>query len=418
MPGDKSISHRCIMLGAIADGTTRISGLLEGEDVLATVAAFRAMGVEIDGPVDGEAVVHGVGRDGLRAPAGAIDLGNSGTAMRLLAGLLAGQRFDCTLTGDASLGRRPMRRVTEPLSRMGARIETADGGTPPLTIRAVDRLAPIGYTSPVASAQVKSCVLLAGLYAGGRTCVTEPVPTRDHTERMLASFGVAVARDGKRSCVEGGAYPAATEIEVPGDISSAAFLVAAAAGRVGSDLLVRGVGMNPTRTGVLTILEQMGADISRLNPRCAGDEPVADLRVRGTQLRGIDVDPALVPLAIDEFPAVFAAAATARGVTRVTGAGELRVKESDRIAASADALSALGVAVRVTGDGMSVEGGAMAGGQVDSAGDHRIAMAFAAAGAAAPVRVRDCRNVMTSFPGFETLANSVGLDIEVVDAGR
>ena len=418
VPGDKSISHRCIMLGAIADGTTRISGLLEGEDVLATVAAFRAMGVEIDGPADGEAVVHGVGRDGLRAPAGAIDLGNSGTAMRLLTGLLAGQRFDSTLTGDASLGRRPMRRVTEPLSRMGARIETADGGTPPLTVRAGDRLAPIDYTSPVASAQVKSCVLLAGLYAGGWTCVTEPVPTRDHTERMLASFGAAVARDGKRSCVEGGTHLAAAEIEVPGDISSAAFFVAAAAGRAGSDLLVRGVGMNPTRIGVLTILEQMGADISRLNPRCAGDEPVADLRVRGTQLRGIDVDPALVPLAIDEFPAVFAAAATARGVTRVTGAEELRVKESDRIAASADALSALGVAVRVTGDGMVVKGGAMAGGQVDSAGDHRIAMAFAAAGAAAPVRVRDCRNVMTSFPGFETLANSVGLDIEVVDAGR
>ena len=418
VPGDKSISHRCIMLGAIADGTTRISGLLEGEDVLATVAAFRAMGVEIDGPVDGEAVVHGVGRDGLRAPAGAIDLGNSGTAMRLLAGLLAGQRFDCTLTGDASLGRRPMRRVTEPLSRMGARIETADGGTPPLTIRAGDRLAPIGYTSPVASAQVKSCVLLAGLYAGGRTCVTEPVPTRDHTERMLASFGVTVTRDGKRSCVEGGAHLAATEIEVPGDISSAAFFVAAAAGRAGSDLLIRGVGTNPTRTGVLTILEQMGADISRLNPRCAGDEPVADLRIRGTQLRGTDVDPALVPLAIDEFPAVFAAAATARGVTRVTGAEELRVKESDRIAASADALGALGVAVRVTGDGMTVEGGEMAGGQVDSAGDHRIAMAFAAAAAAAPVRVRDCRNVVTSFPGFDTLANSVGLDIEVVDAGR
>ena len=418
VPGDKSISHRCIMLGAIADGTTRVSGLLEGEDVLATVAAFRAMGVEIDGPVDGEVIVHGVGRDGLRAPEGAIDLGNSGTAMRLLAGLLAGQRFDCTLTGDASLGRRPMRRVTEPLSRMGARIETADGGTPPLTIRAGDRLAPIDYTSPVASAQVKSCILLAGLYAGGRTCVTEPVPTRDHTERMLASFGVTVARDGKRSCVEGEAHLAATEIEVPGDISSAAFFVAAAAGRAGSDLLIRGVGTNPTRTGVLTILEQMGADISRLNPRCAGDEPVADLRVRGTQLRGIDVDPALVPLAIDEFPAVFAAAATARGVTRVTGAGELRVKESDRIAASADALGALGVAVRVTGGGMTVEGGSMAGGQVDSAGDHRIAMAFAAGAAAAPMRVRDCRNVMTSFPGFETLANSVGLDIEVVDAER
>ena len=417
VPGDKSISHRCIMLGAISDGTTRISGLLEGEDVLATVAAFRAMGVEIDGPAGGEAVVRGVGRDGLRPPAEAIDLGNSGTAMRLVAGLVAGQRFDCTLIGDASLSRRPMCRITEPLSRMGARIETADGGTPPLAIRAVDRLAPIDYTSPVASAQVKSCILLAGLYAGGRTCVTEPAPTRDHTERMLASFGVAVARDGNRSCVEGGAQPAATEIEVPGDISSAAFFVAAAAGRIGSDLLVRGVGMNPTRTGVLTILERMGADITRLNPRRAGHEPVADLRVRGTQLRGVDVDPALVPLAIDEFPAVFAAAASARGVTRVTGAAELRVKESDRIAASADALGALGVAVQASGDGMRVEGGAMTGGEVNSAGDHRIAMAFATAAASAPVRVRDCRNVTTSFPGFAALASSVGLDIEVVDAG-
>ena len=417
VPGDKSISHRCIMLGAIADGDTRIGGLLEGEDVLATVAALRSMGVEIDGPADGEAVIHGVGREGLRAPPAAIDLGNSGTAMRLLAGLLAGQRFGCALVGDASLSRRPMRRVTEPLSGMGARIETADGGTPPLVIRACDRLAPIGYTSLVASAQVKSCILLAGLYADGRTCVTEPVPTRDHTERMLAAFGVPLARDGRRTCIEGGGRLDASEIDVPGDISSAAFLLAAAAGRIGSDLLVRGVGVNPTRTGILTILEQMGADISRTNRRTAGGEPVADLRVRGAPLHGIDVDPALVPLAIDEFPAIFVAAAAAHGVTRVTGAGELRVKESDRIASSAEALSALGVPVRVAGDGMAIEGRGMSGGEVDSAGDHRIAMAFATAAAAAPVRVRDCRNVMTSFPGFEILANSVGLDIEVVDAG-
>ena len=417
VPGDKSISHRCIMLGAIADGDTRVRGLLEGEDVLATVAALRSMGVEIDGPTDGEAVIHGVGREGLSAPAAAIDLGNSGTAMRLLAGLLAGQRFGCALAGDASLSQRPMRRVTEPLSRMGARIETTDGGTPPLVIHACDRFAPIHYTSPMASAQVKSCILLAGLYAGGRTCVTEPVPTRDHTERMLAAFGVTLARDGQRTCIEGGARLAATEIDVPGDISSAAFLLAAAAGRIGSDLLVRGVGVNPTRTGILAILEQMGADISWSNRRTTGGEPVADLRVRGAPLHGIDVDPALVPLAIDEFPAVFAAAAAARGVTRVTGAAELRVKESDRIAASAEALNALGVSVRVAGDGMAVEGGRISGGNVDSAGDHRIAMAFAASAAVAPVRVRNCRNVATSFPGFETLANSVGLDIEVVDVG-
>jgi len=417
VPGDKSISHRCIMLGAIADGDTRVGGLLEGEDVLATVAAFRSMGVEIDGPADGEAVVRGVGRDGLGAPKRAIDLGNSGTAMRLLAGLLAGQRFDCALVGDDSLSRRPMRRITEPLTRMGARIETAGGGTPPLAIRARGRLAPLSYTSPMASAQVKSCILLAGLYASGRTCVTEPVSTRDHTERMLAAFGVEVARDGRGTCIEGGARLAATDIDVPGDISSAAFLLAAAAGRRGSDLVIRGVGVNSTRTGILTILRQMGADIRESNRRTAGAEPVADLHVRGRTLNGVDVDPTLVPLAIDEFPAVFAAAATARGVTRVTGAGELRVKESDRIAASAAALRALGVRVRVAPDGMAIEGGVVAGGEVDSAGDHRIAMAFAAAAASAPVRIRDCRNVTTSFPGFDTLANRVGLDIEVVDSG-
>ena len=418
VPGDKSISHRCVMLGAIAHGNTRISGLLEGEDVLATVGAFRSMGVKIDGPRGGEALIGGVGRDGLHAPERDIDLGNSGTAMRLLAGLLAGQRFECALVGDASLSRRPMRRITEPLSRMGARIETARDGTPPIRVRACDGLAPIDYAAPVASAQVKSGILLAGLYANGRTCVREPVTTRDHTERMLAAFGVGVARDGHRTCLEGGVRLAATEIDVPGDISSAAFLVAAAAGRIGSDLLIRGVGVNPTRTGILTVLEQMGADISRSNPRTAGREPVADLRVRGGTLHGIDVDPSLVPLAIDEFPAIFAAAAAARGVTRVTGAGELRVKESDRIAASAEALSALGVSVRVFDDGMAIEGGRISGGEVDSAGDHRIAMALASAAVEAPVRIRDCRNVMTSFPGFETLANSIGFEIEVVGAGH
>ena len=418
VPGDKSISHRSVMLGAIADGDTRIRGLLEGEDVLATVAAARAMGVRIEGPHGGEALIRGVGREGLRAPAADIDLGNSGTAMRLLAGLLAGQGFDCTLVGDDSLGRRPMRRITEPLSRMGARLDTAPGGTPPIRIRAREGLAPIDCAIPVASAQVKSGILLAGLYASGRTCVTEPVATRDHTERMLGAFGVETARDGRRTCIEGGGRLTAAEIEVPGDISSAAFFLAAAAGRPGSDLLIRGVGVNPTRIGVLAILERMGADIEWSNRRRAGCEPVADLRVRGTTLRGIDVDPALVPLAIDEFPAIFAAAAAAHGATRVTGAAELRVKESDRIEASARALRALGVPVRVADDGMEVEGGAMAGGEVDSEGDHRIAMAFASAAVTAPVRVRGCRNVATSFPGFETLAGRVGFDIEVVDAGR
>ena len=417
VPGDKSISHRCVMLGAIADGDTRVRGLLEGEDVLATVAAFRSMGVEIEGPHGGEAFIRGVGRDGLHAPEADVDLGNSGTAMRLLAGLLAGQRFDCVLVGDASLGRRPMRRITEPLTRMGARIETADGGTPPLRLRACNGLAPIDCSLPVASAQVKSGILLAGLYANGRTCVTEPGPTRDHTERMLGAFGVALSSEGRRVCIEGGAPLTATEIDVPGDISSAAFFLAAAAGRPGSELLIRGVGVNPTRTGLLTILDRMGADISWSNRRTAGREPVADLRVRGATLTGIDVDPALVPLAIDEFPALFAAAATARGVTRVTGAAELRVKESDRISASAEALNALGVSVRVGEDGMTIDGGAMSGGTIDSAGDHRIAMAFASAEVRAPVRIRNCRNVATSFPGFDDLANSVGFDIEVTHDG-
>ena len=416
VPGDKSISHRSIMFGAIADGRTRIRGLLEGEDVLATVAAFRSMGVTIEGPTDGEAVIHGAGRDGLRVPDSAIDLGNSGTSMRLLTGLLAGQRFGCTLVGDASLNRRPMLRVTEPLSLMGAQVESTRDGTPPLVVRAVPGLTAVDYASPLPSAQVKSCLLLAGLYARGRTCVTEPAPTRDHTERMLAAFGVRVERDGPRACIEGGARLSGIDVDVPGDISSAAFLIAAAAGRAGSDLVIRGVGVNPTRTGVLTILERMGADIAWSNRRRLGGEPIADLRIRGTELQGIDVDPALVPLAIDEFPAVFAAAATARGVTRVTGAGELRVKESDRIAASAAALEALGIAVQVADDGMVVEGGTASGGEVESADDHRIAMAMAILSAEAPVRVRNCRNVATSFPGFETLANSVGLDIEVVDA--
>jgi len=415
-PGDKSISHRSVILAAIADGHTRVSGLLEGEAVLATLEAFRAMGVRIEGPGGGQVSIHGVGRDGLRAPTADLDLGNSGTAMRLLVGLLSGQGFGCTLVGDDSLQRRPMRRITEPLSQMGARIETAPGGTPPIRVRAGDGLASIDYTIPVASAQVKSGILLAGLYANGRTCVTEPSPTRDHTERMLGAFGVVTVRDGRRTCIEGGGRLAATEIEVPGDISSAAFFLAAAASRPGSDLLIRGVGVNPTRIGVLTILERMGADLEWSNRRAAGREPVADLRVRGAVLHGVDVDPALVPLAIDEFPAVFAAAAAARGVTRVTGAAELRVKESDRIAASAEALRALGVSVRVADDGMEVEGGVISGGEVDSEGDHRIAMAFASSAVTAPVRIRNCRNVATSFPGFETLARSVGFDIEVVDA--
>ncbi len=413
VPGDKSISHRAIMIGSIADGVTEVDGFLEGEDSLATLAAFRAMGVQIDGPRQGRVTIHGVGLRGLRAPAAALDLGNSGTSMRLLAGLLAAQDFDVTMTGDSSLSRRPMRRVSEPLGRMGARIETSPDGTPPLRLRKGARLRGIDYALPVASAQVKSSLLLAGLYAEGRTCVTEPAPTRDHTERMLRAFGIDVETDGARICIEGGRQPQAAPIGVPADISSAAFFLVGAAIAPGSDLTLTGVGINPTRTGVIGILRRMGADITLANERMAGGEPVADLRVRSAPLRGIDIPEDQVPLAIDEFPALFIAAACATGTTVLRGAEELRVKESDRIQVMADGLSALGVDARPTADGMIINGGAFGGGTIDSHGDHRIAMSFAIAAlrAGAPITIRDCANVNTSFPGFIDLARGAGLDI-------
>ena len=414
VPGDKSISHRSIMLGSLADGVTCVSGFLEGEDSLATLDAFRAMGVKIEGPQNGRVVIHGVGRKGLKAPARPLDLGNSGTSMRLLAGLLAGQGLDLVLTGDASLSTRPMRRVTEPLARMGARVETTDAGTAPLHIRPVEVLHGINYELPVASAQVKSCVLLAGLYADGETCVTEPAPTRDHTERMLQGFGYQVRREGSRICLLGGGSLHACDIDVPADISSAAFFLVGASIAPGSDLILEHVGMNPTRDGVINILRLMGADIEINNKRTVGGEPVADLRVRHTPLHGIHIPEDQVPLAIDEFPALFVAAACAEGETVLTGAEELRVKESDRIQAMADGLQALGVDARPTPDGMVIRGGALHGGEVDSCGDHRIAMSFAVAAlrASGGIRIRDCANVNTSFPGFCRLAAEVGLQIE------
>jgi 3-phosphoshikimate 1-carboxyvinyltransferase len=413
VPGDKSISHRAIMLGAIADGVTRVEGFLEGEDSLATLAAFRSMGVRIEGPDAGRVVIHGVGLRGLRAPVGPLDLGNSGTSMRLLAGLLAGQGFAVTLVGDASLSKRPMRRVTGPLATMGARVEAAGEGTPPLAIHPVAGLRGIDYPMPVASAQVKSCLLLAGLYAEGETCITEPAPSRDHTERMLAGFGYPVRRSGSRVCVRGGGRLTATAVDVPADISSAAFFLVGASIAAGSDLVLEHVGVNPTRTGVLDILGLMGADVTRENERLAGGEPVADLRVRAARLRGAVIPPELVPLAIDEFPAVFVAAACADGETVVTGAEELRVKESDRIQVMADGLRALGVDARPTPDGMVIRGGRIGGGRVDSRGDHRVAMAFAMAAlrAEGEVVVDDCANVQTSFPGFAALAGRAGLGI-------
>ena len=402
------------MLGALAEGNTEITGFLEGEDSLATLAAFRRMGVNIQGPDDGRVMIEGVGMGGLREPSRALDLGNSGTSMRLLSGLLAGQRFAVELVGDESLSRRPMLRVTEPLARMGACIETGDEGRAPLLISPAKRLSGIRYEMPVASAQVKSCLLLAGLYADGETCLIEPAPTRDHTERMLTAFGYAVQRDGPKVCVEGGGRLSACRLEVPSDISSAAFFLVGASIAPDSDMLLEQVGVNPTRIGVLDILRKMGADIQVRNPRNAGGEPVADLRVRSADLKGIRIPADQVPLTIDEFPALFIAAACAEGETLLTEAEELRVKESDRIQVMADGLAALGVKVEVRRDGILIRGGAYRGGTVDSRGDHRIAMSFAIAGlrARGPIEIRDCAHVNTSFPGFCERAAAAGLAIQ------
>lgn len=418
VPGDKSISHRSIMLGSLADGVTRVSGFLEGDDSLATLRAFRAMGVQIDGPHAGQVTIHGVGMHGLKAPAGPLDLGNSGTSMRLMSGLLAGQGFEVTLIGDSSLSKRPMKRVTDPLASMGARIASEAGGTAPLRIHAVESLQAIDYDMPVASAQVKSCLLLAGMYAQGETCVTEPAPTRDHTERMLQGFGYTVRRDNSRACVRGGGRLTACDIDVPADISSAAFFLVGASIAKGSDMLLEHVGMNPTRDGVINILRLMGADIEVLNPREVGGEPVADLRVRSAALKGIRIPQDQVPLAIDEFPVLFVAAACAEGQTVLTGAQELRVKESDRIQVMADGLSALGVDAQPTSDGIVIRGGPIGGGRVDSHGDHRIAMAFsmAALRAGGEIVIDDCANVNTSFPRFVELAAGVGARVSARDA--
>ncbi|MFM8548396.1 MAG: 3-phosphoshikimate 1-carboxyvinyltransferase [Betaproteobacteria bacterium] len=422
VPGDKSISHRSIMLGSIAEGVTHVSGFLEGADAISTMNVFRALGVRIEGPAAGRVIVRGVGRLGLVASTGPLDCGNAGTAMRLLIGLLAGQRFGCTLIGDESLSKRPMRRVADPLGRMGALIHTQEGRPPVRIEPAAGPLRAIDYAMPMASAQVKSSILLAGLYAQGETSVTEPAPTRDHTERMLEGFGVRLSRQGPTVRIRGGQTLRAADIDVPADISSAAFFLVGASIANGADLLLEHVGVNPTRTGILDILRLMGADIERRNERLVGGEPVADLRVRSASLHGIEVPPALVPLAIDEFPVLFVAAACARGRTVVTGAEELRVKESDRIAVMADGLRALGIDARPTPDGMIIEGRGgstdpvFGSGSVASHGDHRIAMAFAMAAlrARGAVRIADTLNVATSFPGFVGLSAGAGLGITEV----
>jgi 3-phosphoshikimate 1-carboxyvinyltransferase len=415
VPGDKSISHRSIMLGSLAEGTTEVEGFLEGEDALATLQAFRDMGVVIEGPHHGRVTIHGVGLHGLKAPAGPLYMGNSGTSMRLLSGLLAAQPFDTTLTGDASLSKRPMNRVAKPLREMGAVIETGPEGRPPLSIKGGQRLTGMAYEMPMASAQVKSCLLLAGLYAAGSTSVTEPAPTRDHTERMLRGFGYPVSVEGSTASVESGHKLTATRIEVPADISSAAFFLVAASIAAGSELVLEHVGINPTRTGVIDILKLMGGDITLENQREVGGEPVADIRVRAAKLKGIDIPEDLVPLAIDEFPVLFVAAACAEGRTVLRGAEELRVKESDRIQVMADGLIALGVKAEPTPDGIIIEGGAIGGGEVWAHGDHRIAMSFSVASlrASAPIRIHDCANVATSFPNFLALAAEVGINVAV-----
>jgi 3-phosphoshikimate 1-carboxyvinyltransferase len=416
VPGDKSISHRTLMLGGIAEGITEARGFLESEDCLATMQAMRAFGVKIEQTGPQEIRVHGVGLRGLKAAAHPLDMGNSGTAMRLMTGLLSGQSFASELVGDSSLMKRPMERAAAPLRLMGAQIETL-GGKPPVKISPSSDLHGIRYALPVASAQVKSSVLLAGLYAKGVTEVIEPAVTRDHTERMLVGFGCSIDAANGHIRLEPPTRLAACSLEVPGDFSSSAFFLVAGSISQGGGLTIKGVGINPTRTGLLDILALMGADLRVVNHRSAGAEPVADIEVRPAQLRGIHVPEHLVPLAIDEFPALFIAAACAEGETVVTGAEELRVKESDRIAVMAAGLEALGVQCEVLRDGMRIQGrthaAVFSGGEIDSDGDHRIAMSFTVASlrAAAPIRIKDVANVATSFPGFVKTATAAGLNV-------
>ncbi len=413
VPGDKSVSHRAMMLGGIAEGITEVEGFLASADCLSTLNAMRQMGVAIEQSDAGRVRLTGVGLHGLQAPAGPLDMGNAGTAMRLSMGLLAGQGFDSVLVGDASLTRRPMERAAAPLRLMQARIDTTNG-RPPVHLYGGQSLIGCEHDLQVASAQVKSAILLAGLYAQGTTTVLEHAITRDHTERMLQAFGVPVAVTPGRVALSSVSRLQATRIEVPGDISSAAFFLVAGALAATHGLIIRRVGMNPTRTGVVDILRAMGADIRVHALPDAGREPVADLEVYASELRGITIPEHLVPLAIDEFPVLFVAAAAAKGETLLRGAAELRVKESDRIAAMAEGLTRLGVEVEPYPDGLRIVGGPMSGGEIDSLGDHRIAMAFVIASlrASGPLTIIDVENVGTSYPDFVPAARAVGLKVE------
>lgn len=415
VPGDKSVSHRSIMLSSLAEGTSVVKGFLEGEDSLNTLRAFQAMGVDIH-KTDTEITIQGVGLHGLKKPKGDLYMGNAGTGMRLLSGVMAGQTFDSVLTGDESLSKRPMGRITKPLIQMGAQIETQENDAAPLKISANKQgLTSIHYDMPMASAQVKSCIMLAGLYADAVTSVSEPAPTRDHTERMLKGFGVDVQVKDNTISVQGGQVLKATNIDVPSDISSAAFLIVGASIAKDSELTLKHVGINPTRTGIIDILKLMGADITLTNQSTVGGEPVADITVKSAQLKGIDIPEELVPLAIDEFPVLFVAASQASGTTRLTGAEELRVKESDRIAVMAEGLQAIGVDAHATQDGMIINNSQIKGGEVTSHADHRISMAFSIASliSSGDITINDCTNVNTSFPGYVELVNSLGLHVTV-----
>lgn len=412
-PGDKSISHRSLIFACLASGETRVEGLLESEDVNATAAACRqlGMGMRCEGDV---LILNGVGEAGLSAPTADLDMGNSGTAMRLLAGVLAAQPFDSTLVGDESLSQRPMNRIVKPLQLMGANIGTEEGGKPPLRIRGVSGLQGIDYDSPVASAQVKSCLMLAGLYASGNTRIREPLKSRDHTEKMLPAFGVPLAGECE---VSGGSQLAGTQLRVPADISSAAFFLVAAALVPGSDLRINNVGLNETRDGIIHVMQGMGADLTVENARESGGEKVADLRIRyAGRLNGTVIPEERVPSLIDELPVILALAATCNGTTRLRGAAELRVKESDRLDVMARGLEILGVELEEFADGMDVTGGPVNGGEVDGAGDHRCAMSFCVLGqvASGPVTVDGCDNIKTSYPGFMQDLSRLGGNITLV----
>ena len=418
VPGDKSVSHRALMLGGIANGCTRIRGFLAGQDCLSTKRSMEALGVKIDMPTETEMLIQGVGLYGLSDPKIDLDLGNSGTGMRLIAGLLAGQDFSSRLIGDTSLSGRPMGRIIKPLSKMGAKISSDINETPPLQISGKSKLRAIHYELPIASAQVKSAILLAGLYAEGITTLTEPAITRDHTERMLISMGARLSTSGKKLSIEGKYELSGCDIEVPSDLSSASFIILAVLISKKADVLIQNVGINPTRVGVIEILRSMGADITLENEQQKGGEPVADIRVKSSKLVGSDIDPSLVSLAIDEFPVLFVAAAFSKGKTTFSGIGELRVKESDRIAAMSEGLKKLGITVDEYPDGAVIYGGKFSGGEVHSKGDHRIAMSLAVAGTIADeqVIIKDVDSVDTSFPGFCECMTEIGADIQRIEA--